>query len=198
MKLLHCQWMTGIVPLHQYIRNYIMMTSSNGNIFRVTGPLCVEFTGPVNSPHKGQWRGALMFSLICAWINDWVNNHEAGDLRRHRGHYDINVMITILKWKSMMKLHLHTTMCIYQRQIAIVDQVVFNLNGTLQLIWIYLVYCGATSNVSLVIIFICIHLSFYPYEKPLIALFFALLYIDEKGLISFGNMIYWRMVTECI
>ena len=44
-----------------------MMTSSNGNIFRVTGHLCGEFTGPpVNSPHKGQWRGALMFSLICA------------------------------------------------------------------------------------------------------------------------------------
>ena len=47
---------------------------------------------PVNSPHKGQWRGALMFSLICARINDWVNNHEAGDLRRHRGHYDVSVM----------------------------------------------------------------------------------------------------------
>ena len=47
---------------------------------------------PVNSPHKGQWRGALMFSLICAWINDWVSNREAGDLRRHRGHYDVNVM----------------------------------------------------------------------------------------------------------
>ena len=47
---------------------------------------------PVNSPHKGQWREALMFSLICAWINDWVNNREAGDLRRHRGHYDVNVM----------------------------------------------------------------------------------------------------------
>ena len=44
---------------------------------------------PVNSPHKGQWRGALMFSLICAWINDWVNNGEAGDLRRHRTHYDV-------------------------------------------------------------------------------------------------------------
>ena len=39
----------------------------------------------VNSPHKGQWRGALMFSLICAWINGWVNNREAGDLRRHIG-----------------------------------------------------------------------------------------------------------------
>ena len=47
---------------------------------------------PVNSPHKGQWRGALMFFLICAWINDWVNNREAGDLRRHRGHYDVSVM----------------------------------------------------------------------------------------------------------
>ena len=48
---------------------------------------------PVNSPHKGQWREALMFSLICARINDWVNNREAGDLRRHRGHYDVIVML---------------------------------------------------------------------------------------------------------
>ena len=47
---------------------------------------------PVNSPHEGQWRGALMFSLICVWINDWVNNCETGDLRRYRAHYDIIVM----------------------------------------------------------------------------------------------------------
>ena len=47
---------------------------------------------PVNSPHKGQWRVALMFSLICAWINSWVNNREAGDLRRHRAHYGVIVM----------------------------------------------------------------------------------------------------------
>ena len=61
-----------------------MMKSSNGSIFRVTGP--------VNSPHKGQWRGALMFSLICVWINGWVNKREAGDLKRYRGHYDVMVM----------------------------------------------------------------------------------------------------------
>ena len=48
---------------------------------------------PVNSPHKGQWRGALMFALICAWINGWVNNPEAGDLRRYDTHYDVTVMI---------------------------------------------------------------------------------------------------------
>ena len=47
---------------------------------------------PVNSPHKGQWRGALMFSLICVWIIGWVNNREAGDLKRYRAHYDVIVM----------------------------------------------------------------------------------------------------------
>ena len=46
----------------------------------------------VNSPHKGQWRGDLMFSLICAWINNWVNNREAGDGRRHCAHHDVIVM----------------------------------------------------------------------------------------------------------
>ena len=47
---------------------------------------------PVNSSHKGQWRAALMFSLICFWINGWVNIREAGDLRRYRTHYDVTVM----------------------------------------------------------------------------------------------------------
>ena len=47
---------------------------------------------PVNSPHKGQWRWALMFSLICTWMNGWVNNREAGDMRRHLAHYDVTTM----------------------------------------------------------------------------------------------------------
>ena len=51
---------------------------------------------PVNSLHKGQWRGALIFSLICVWINGWVNNHEAGDLRRYGAHYDVTVMFQFL------------------------------------------------------------------------------------------------------
>ena len=49
---------------------------------------------PVNSPHKGQWRGSLMGFFICVWINDWVNNREAGGLRRCRAHYDVTVMKT--------------------------------------------------------------------------------------------------------
>ena len=51
---------------------------------------------PVNSTYKGQWRRALMFSLICAWINGWVNNREAGDLRRYRAHYDVIVMSIVM------------------------------------------------------------------------------------------------------
>ena len=47
---------------------------------------------PVNSPHKGQWRGALMFTLIWDWANGWVNNPDAGDLRHHRAHYDATVI----------------------------------------------------------------------------------------------------------
>ena len=47
---------------------------------------------PVNSPHKGQWHGALMFSLICVWINASVNNQDTGDLRCHCAHYDVIVM----------------------------------------------------------------------------------------------------------
>ena len=53
---------------------------------------------PVNSWHKGQWCGALMFSLICAWINIWVNNCEAGELRCHCAHYDVTVMKSIWKF----------------------------------------------------------------------------------------------------
>ena len=49
---------------------------------------------PVNSPHKGLWRGTLMFPLICASINAWLNNREAGDLRRSHAHYDVIVMRT--------------------------------------------------------------------------------------------------------
>ena len=47
----------------------------------------------VNSPHKGQWRGALMFFMICVWINGWVNNRGTGDLRRYCAYYDFTVML---------------------------------------------------------------------------------------------------------
>ena len=56
---------------------------------------------PVNSPHKGQWNGALMFSLICAWLNGSINNREAGDLRHYRDHYDVTVMWDEMRWDEI-------------------------------------------------------------------------------------------------
>ena len=78
---------------------------------------------PVNSPHKGQWRGALMYPFICAWINGWVNNHGADEMRRHRAHYDVIVMVIgyemFLPWHARsdtawryMIWHAHTLMAI--------------------------------------------------------------------------------------
>ena len=46
----------------------------------------------VDSHHKGQWRGALMFYFICAWTNGWENNRDAGDWRRRRDQYEVTVM----------------------------------------------------------------------------------------------------------
>ena len=54
--------------------------------------------------HKGQWRGALMFSFICAWINNWENNRETGVLSHHCGHYDVHIMKELFptqKWQKM-------------------------------------------------------------------------------------------------
>ena len=73
--------------------NSIMMTSSNGNILRVTGHLCEEFTVP-------RWIARTKASdaefwcvfFICVWINCWLNNREAGDFRRYWAHYDVIVM----------------------------------------------------------------------------------------------------------
>ena len=55
------------------------------------------FVWGIHRSHKSQWRGALMFSLICVWINGWVNNGEAGDLRRYHAHYDVTVMVHVIK-----------------------------------------------------------------------------------------------------
>ena len=69
------------------------MTSSNGNIFCVTAPLCREFTGHRWIPSTKASDAELWCHLWSAlWMNGWVNNREAGDLRRQRTHYDVIVM----------------------------------------------------------------------------------------------------------
>ena len=69
-----------------------MMTPSNGNIFRVAGHWCGEFTGHRWIPRTKASARSFDVSLICARINAWLNTREAGDLGRHHAHYYVTVM----------------------------------------------------------------------------------------------------------
>ena len=99
-----------------------MMTSSNGNIFRVTdlfaGNSPVTSGFPAKRSVTREWRATLMFSLIYAWIKGWVNNREAGDLRRHRAHYVVIVMRPIL-WTRFIIMHLNRPCCFTEAVITI-------------------------------------------------------------------------------
>ena len=84
------------------------MTSSDGSIFRVTGHLCGEFTGPRWIPLTKASDAELWCFFICVWINDWVNNREAGDLRRYRAHYDVTLMQTTKHRQTMCVFNVYT------------------------------------------------------------------------------------------
>ena len=97
------------------IYNWDMMTSME--TFSALRAICAGNSPiPVNSPHKGQWRRPLMFSLIYAWINDWVNNREAGDLRRHRGHHDVIVWCYVLSEIGVIRVTLHERLRVYSHR----------------------------------------------------------------------------------
>ena len=85
-------WVSQVMPM-----NWLLMQESwwrhQMETLSVLLAICAGNSPvPGEFPHKGQWRGALMFSLICVWINGWVNNREAGDLRRRHAHYNVTVM----------------------------------------------------------------------------------------------------------
>ena len=94
-------WLDKLIYTHHFCMDTLpcvdssMITSSNGNIFRVTGHLFGEFTGPRWSPHTKASDVELWCFFICVRINGWVNNRKAGDLRRYRTHYDVSVMFHV-------------------------------------------------------------------------------------------------------
>ena len=94
------------ISLSELVMTWILLTAHHEDV--IDFPRYWPFVraihrSSVNSPHKNQWRRALVLSLISAWINDWVNNHEPGDLRRHRSRYDVTVIrsywVTVTLWK---------------------------------------------------------------------------------------------------
>ena len=113
----------------------IMITSSNGNIFRVTCPLCG------NSPVTGEFtsqrpmtRSFVVF-LISAWTNGWVNNRDPGDLKHHCTHYGVIVMMLERYWSPFFE----TSTNFIQREIVFFY--CFTSCLTIQyLIFVYLIF----------------------------------------------------------
>ena len=92
VNIIHSEELAPFVERPSAWWRHEMMTSSMETFYALLALCAGNSPVPVNSPHKGQWRWVLMLYLIYAWINDWVNNHKAGDLRHHRGHNDVIVM----------------------------------------------------------------------------------------------------------
>ena len=76
-----------------------------------------EIRSPVNSPHKGQWLGTVMFSLICAWTDDWVNNRDAGAFRHHCAHYDVTVACNLKFLISKFIWRINVLIIFYKNQV---------------------------------------------------------------------------------
>ena len=105
-------------------RGFNMMTSSNGNIFRVTDHLWGESTGDRWIPsQKAVTRRALVFSLIWAWTNGWVSNRYAGDVRHCRSDYDV----TVMNWYNCLEILLtHTYIYVYRQVISCIKSIELN------------------------------------------------------------------------
>ena len=89
-----------------------MMMISNGNIFCVTGLLCGEFTGHRWIPLTKASDAELWWVFfICAWTNNWANNGNAGDLRRHCAHYDVTIISPLVHSRASEHIKYEYHLC---------------------------------------------------------------------------------------
>ena len=99
--------MCYIYTWHDSVRLLINIRTSSvmiiGNIWLLS---LLNLSDVRGSPHKGQWRGAMIFSLICAWTNGWVNNRDSSDLRHQYAHNDVTVMNDFVHDYNAMPLEL--------------------------------------------------------------------------------------------
>ena len=116
----YSQWTNATSCLSQLMHDDVM----KWNHFPRYWPFVrVIHRSTVNSLHKGQWRGALMFSLIYAWTNGWANNRDTGYLRRYRAQCGATVMhnaiITTLLHENNVTTLLSQTNVIVLHQLSI-------------------------------------------------------------------------------
>ena len=129
-----------------------MVTSSNGNIFHVTGHLCGEFTGPRWFPRNKASDAELWYFFRSeAWLNGWVNNHEAGDLSRHRAHYDVTVMDV---WSSQFRSRIY--------MVPALESLNFVWISSKQILWYH--FCETCRQIIPIPVYHCFHKQWIRYK----------------------------------
>ena len=83
-----------------------MMTTSKGNIFRVTQWTFVRgiHRSPVYTPHSQRpVTRSFDEDFFDLRVNKrWIKHRDAGDFRRHRAHYDVTAMLVSLLCSSKL------------------------------------------------------------------------------------------------
>ena len=93
----HSYWKTRTYLSYTLWKFWLMMIWSRWRhqmeIFSALLVICAGNSPvPAEFPAQRPVTRSFDVSLICVWINGWVNNREAGDLRRYHAHYDATVM----------------------------------------------------------------------------------------------------------
>ena len=168
-----------------------MMTNTHDDVnkwkhFLRCWPLVRGFHwSPVNSSHRDHWCGALLFSLICAWLNGWVNNREAGDLRRHHAHFDVIVILMFDKCVLCFYLYYYVVQdfacwCPVAHSSMTSADTVLNIMYVYVYIYIYIYICVC------VCMCVCVYVCMYIY-----------IYIYVCMCLQSGTTRLWLMVITC-
>ena len=96
--------MLNIVPFGA-ATNDLLLSCKVNHLLLILWHTYKTFRSPMYSPHKGQCRGTLMFSLVCAWTSGWPNSQDAGNLRCHRAHFDIILTSLGLSFECGTNIH---------------------------------------------------------------------------------------------
>ena len=109
---LFCSWfLTWFLILDLWFHCDIPWWRHQMETFSALLAICAG-NSPVTGEFPAQRPVTRSFDVFCAWINGWVNNLEANDLRRYRAHYDVTVMQWFrVIYYSILFRHFDCTLC---------------------------------------------------------------------------------------
>ena len=135
--------MQGYIP-HAWWRHQMEIFSA------LPGHLCGEFTGHRWFPRTKASDAELGCFLSSApWINDWVNNREAGDLRRHRAHHDVIVMLINLCWRYAAEFYVAMDKHLYTHILHTADEIIWKYrHPVMYKLWMFLIILNESALIK--------------------------------------------------